>query len=57
MILRGDSLEEWLLKLANLKMTLLKGYSRYETKFEEIWGLWVALLGEGCTARRGHRDT
>ena len=28
-------------------MTSLEGYSRYETKFVELWGLWVASPREG----------
>ena len=36
--------------LTDLKMVSLEGYSKYESKFEELWGLWVALLGEGIGA-------
>ena len=44
---KGQTPEEQWQKLSDLKMTSLEGYSRYETKFVELWGLWVASLGEG----------
>ena len=28
-------------------MISLEGLSRYETKFVELWGLWITSLGEG----------
>ena len=31
-------------------MTSLEGFSKYETKFIELWGLWLASLGEGEAA-------
>ena len=31
-------------------MTSMEGYTRYETKLEEFWGLWIAALREGPRA-------
>ena len=44
---KGHTPEERWQKLSDLKMTSLEGYSKYEAKFVELWGLWVASLGEG----------
>ena len=44
---KGHTPKEQWQKLSDLKMTSLEGYTRYESKFVEIWNLWVASLGEG----------
>ena len=47
---KGQTPEERWQKLSDLKMTSLEGYTRYETRFVELWNLWVASLGEGGAA-------
>ena len=41
--------ERWM-QLTGLKMVSLEGYLKYESKSEELWGPWVASLGEGVGA-------
>ena len=44
---KGHTPEEQWQKLFDLRMSSIEGLSRYETKFVELWGLWIASVGEG----------